>query len=256
MHKKRNVFALLFVSIFLTGTLVQALSQKPEKVKPQPFKWKVVSEYPANFPIFNNSIEKFVNDVKAISNGQLDIEFYAAGEYKYKTDGREEKKVDTYGVFDAVSNGIVEMGFGAPIYWRDNVPGCEFMYAVPFGLNSEGMYAWLYKGGGLELWRELSKPYNVLPFPIGNTGEAMGGWFDKKIEKIEDFNGLNIRMSGFCSRIYKKLEANEHWMVAGEALDAFKKGKINAIICQGPYHDKQHRFHRGGAKILLSSRVA
>lgn len=138
------------------------------------------------------------------------------------------------------------MGFGAPIYWTEEVPGCEFMYAVPFGLVEEGMHAWLYEGRGLELLKELfkHKQYNILSFPIGNAGEAMGGWFDRKIEKIADFNGLNIRMSGFCAKVYEKLEAKERWMVAKESLNAFEKGEINAIVCQGPYHDHQHRFHR------------
>lgn len=238
MLTMRIIFLLLCVLILLTGPFAYAQNSNQEG---RLYKWKAVSVYPANIPIFNNGIEKFAKDIKAASNGQLDIKLYAAREHIEDIN----KSLEPHDVFDAVSNGTIEMGFGATVYWTKKVPACEFMFSVPFGLNAKGMYAWLYKGGGLEIWKELFEPHHIIPFPMGNAGEVMGGWFDKKIEKIEDFKGLNIRMSGFCSEIYRELGAKEIWMVAGKALDAFKQGKINAIICQGPYNDQNHRFYRG-----------
>jgi TRAP-type mannitol/chloroaromatic compound transport system substrate-binding protein len=232
------VFLLFGVLIFLTGSVAHAQNSNQQG---KLYKWKAVSVYPANIPIFNNGIEKFAKDINDASNGQLYVTVFAAREPIEDIN----KSLEPHDVFDAVSNGTIEIGFGAPVYWTEKVPGCEFMYAVPFGLDEKGMYAWLYKGGGLEIWKELFEPHHIVPFPMGNAGEAMGGWFDRKIEKIEDFNGLNIRMSGFCSEVYRKLGANEIWMVAGEALEAFKQGKINAIVCQGPFHDQDHKFYRG-----------
>ena len=241
MPNKKHFFTLLCILFFLTAPFAHAQNSNQEG---KLYKWKAVSVYPANIPIFNNGIEKFAKDIKAVSNGQLDIKVYAALEpIEYIN-----KSLEPHDVFEAVSKGTVEIGFGASVYWAKKVPACEFMFSVPFGLGEKGMYAWLYKGGGLELWTELFEPHHIIPFPIGNAGEVMGGWFNKKIEKIDDFKGMNIRMSGFCSEVYKKLGAKEIWMVAGKALDAFKQGKINAIICQGPYHDQHHRFHRGGPK--------
>jgi len=236
MAKKYYVFTILLVLIGLITS--SAIAQYPEQRIP---KWKVVSVYPANVPIFNNGIEKFARDVKTVSNGQLDIQVYPARE----PIAGINKPIEPYDVFKAVSEGTVEMGFGAPIYWAKEVPGCEFMYAVPFGLDAAGMHAWLYSSGGLQLWKELFEPYNILPFPMGNTGDAMGGWFDRKIEKIEDFKGLVICMSGVCSTIYEKAGAKNNWMVAGGTLDAFKRKEIDAIICQGPFIDQHHKFYRG-----------
>jgi len=234
--KKYYVFIVFCVFIGLIAPF--AIAQYPERRIP---KWKVVSVYPANVPIFNNGIEKFARDIKTETNGQLDIQVYAAREPIEDIN----KSLEPYDVFDAVSNGTVEMGFGASGYWADKVPECIFMYSVPFGLDAAGMHAWLYSGGGLQLWKELFEPYNILPFPVGNTGDAMGGWFERKIEKIEDFKGLVIRMSGVCSTIYEKAGAKEKWMVAAESLDAFKRKEIDAIICQGPFNDQHHKFYRG-----------
>ena len=241
MSNKKHFFTLLCILSFLTAPFAHAQNSNQ---KGRLYKWKAVSVYPANIPIFNNGIEKFAKEIRDSSNGQLDIKVYAAREPIEDIN----KSLEPHDVFEAVSNGSMEIGFGATYYWTKKVPACEFMFSVPFGLDEKGMYAWLYKGRGLELWKELFESHHIIPFPIGNAGEVMGGWFDKKIEKIDDFKGLNIRMSGFCSEVYKKLGANKIWMIAGEALDAFKQGKINAIICQGPYNDQQHRFHRGGPK--------
>jgi len=236
MSAKKFTFLVVGVLILLTVPFGHA--QNPvQKI----YKWKVVSVYPANVPIFNNGIEKFTQDIKTETNGQLDIQVYSAREPIADIN----KPLEPYDVFKAVSEGTVEMGFGAPIYWAKEVPGCALMYAVPFGLDAAGMHAWLYSGGGLQLWKELFEPYNILPFPMGNTGDAMGGWFDRKIEKIEDFKGLVIRMSGVCSTIYEKAGAKEKWMVAAESLAAFKRKEIDAIICQGPFNDQHHKFYRG-----------
>ena len=46
----------------------------------QVFKWKMVTTWPANFPIFQEGAEKFAADVKIMSQGRLDIHVYAGGE--------------------------------------------------------------------------------------------------------------------------------------------------------------------------------
>ncbi len=71
-----------------------------------------------------------------------------------------------------------------------------------------------------------------------------GGWFNKKIEKIEDFNGLDMRLYGFGAEVLKKFGANPKWMIAADALDAFSKKEIEAIVCLGPYHDQWYKFHK------------
>lgn len=235
MAKKFYFFTFLCVLLLMTGAFIHSQDKKQEV-----YKWKVVSVYPSNIPIFNDGIQKFADDIKAISNGQLDIQFYPAREFIKDI----KKSLEPGDVFDAVSKGTVEMGFGAPIYWTEKVPGCEFMYAVPFGLSRVGMDTWLSRGKGLELMEELFAKHNIIPLPMGAAGGAMGGWFRKEIKEISDFKNLKIRMSGFHAKVYGKLGAKKHWMVGDEALDAFEKGDIDAIVCQGPFHDQGHKFHK------------
>src|SRR3546814_3061018 len=45
---------------------------------------------------------------------------------------------------------------------------------IPFGFNSRQMTAWMFRGNGLKLMREFYKKYNIISYPMGNTGTQMG----------------------------------------------------------------------------------
>ena len=167
---KRNIILYVLLTLFLTacgGASESGVSSEASTDLSKKFKWKMVTTWPANFPIFQVGAERFADDVRTMSNDRMDIHVYAGGEL-----------VPALQVFDAVSNGVVEMGHGSPYYWAGKVPEAQFFSSVPFGMTAKGMNAWLYNAGGLELWNEIYKPFNLIVFPMGNTGVQMGGWFE------------------------------------------------------------------------------
>jgi hypothetical protein len=87
-----------------------------------------------------------------MSAGRLTIKVYAGGEL-----------VPPLEVFYAVSRGTAELGHGAAYYWKGKVPAAQFFTAVPFGLSTSEMNAWLSKGGGQALWDEAYAPFGVKP---------------------------------------------------------------------------------------------
>ena len=197
------------------------------------FNWKMVTTWPANFPIFQEGAEKFADDVRLMSNGRLEIKVYAGGEL-----------VPALQVFDAVSQGTVEMGHGSPYYWAGKVPEAQFFSSVPFGMTAKGMNAWLYHGGGLDLWREVYAPFNLVPFPMGNTGVQMGGWFNKKIESLEDVKGLRMRIPGLGGKVFKRAGGNPVLMAGGEIYTALERGTIDATEWVAPFHDLRLGLNR------------
>ena len=205
----------------------------PPAPEPQKFEWKIVTTWPANFPIFQEGVEKFADDVRVMTNGRLDIKVYAGGEL-----------VPALGVFDAVSQGTVEMGHGSPYYWAGKVPEAQFFSSVPFGMTAKGMNAWLYNGGGLELWREAYKPFNLTAFPMGNTGIQMGGWFNKEINSLDDVAGLRMRIPGLGGKVLKKAGGNPVLMAGGEIYTALERGTIDATEWVAPFHDMRLGLNR------------
>lgn len=199
----------------------------------QTFNWKMVTSWPKNFPGVGVGAERFARLVEEMSNGRLKIKVYAAGEL-----------VPALEVFDAVSRGTAEMGHGAPYYWKGKVPAAQFFCALPFGPNAQEMNAWLHRGGGIELWEEVYKPYGVLPMACGATGVQTAGWFNKEINSVEDFKGLKMRTPGLGGEVLTKMGGTVVNMPAGEIFTALQTGAIDATEWIGPYNDLALGLHK------------
>jgi TRAP-type mannitol/chloroaromatic compound transport system substrate-binding protein len=197
------------------------------------FNWKMVTTWPPNMPILQQGAERFAKDIEKMSDRRFRIQVYAAGEL-----------IPAMQTFDAVSQGTVEMGHGAAYYWAGKVPAAQFFTAVPFGMNAQGMNAWLHSGGGLKLWRDLYKPFNLVPYPMGNTGVQMGGWFRKKINSVNDLKGLKMRIPGLGGKVMAQAGVNPVLLAGGEIYTALERGTIDATEWIGPYHDLRLGLHR------------
>ena len=122
------------------------------------FNWKLVQTWPKNLPGLGSGPEFFAREVTRLSNGRLNVRVYGAGEI-----------VPAFEVFDAVSQGVAEIGHGAAYYWKGKIPSSVFFTAVPFGLTAQEINGWLHQGGGLELWSEAYAPSGVIPLAGGNS---------------------------------------------------------------------------------------
>ena len=197
------------------------------------FQWKMVTTWPPNFPIFQEGVMQLAEDIEIMSNGRLKIKVFAGGEL-----------VPALQSFDAVSQGVVQMGHGSGYYWAGKIPAAQFMSAVPFGMTAKGVNAWFYSGGGIELWRELYEPFNVIPFPAGNSGVQMGGWFRKKIESVADLKGLKMRIPGLGGKVLAKAGGTAELLPGAEVYTALERGRIEATEWVGPFHDKRLGLHK------------
>jgi TRAP-type mannitol/chloroaromatic compound transport system substrate-binding protein len=171
--------------------------------------------------------------------------------------------VPPFGVVDAVQQGTVECAHTAPYYFFGKDEAFAFDCAIPFGLNSRSLTAWMYEGNGLKLMREFYAQYNIVNFVMGNTGAQMGGWYRKEIKSATDLNGLKMRIGGFGGRVLSKLGGVPQNIPGGEIYQSLEKGTIDATEWVGPYDDLKLGFHKvapyyyypgwweGGAQLSL-----
>jgi len=200
----------------------QAQTAKEE----QKFNWKLVTSWPKNYPGLGTAPERFAKNVNLMSNGRLTVKVYGAGEL-----------VPGFEVFDTVSAGTAQMGHSAAYYWKGKLPAAQFFTAIPFGMNAQEMNGWLHHGGGIELWQDLYKPYNLIPAAGGNTGVQMAGWFKKEIKTVEDLKGLKMRIPGLGGEVLKKLGGLPVSLTGGELFTSLQTGAIDATEWVGPYND-------------------
>jgi TRAP-type mannitol/chloroaromatic compound transport system substrate-binding protein len=190
------------------------------------YHWKMVTAWPKHFPGPGAAADRLAERIRTMSDGRLSIEVYGAGEV-----------VPPSGVFNAVAAGGAQMGHAASHYWMEQIPAAAFFSGVPFGMTAVEMNAWFYYGGGLALWRELYAPFGVLPFPAGNAGVQMGGWFRKPVNDPADFKGLRMRIAGLGGKVLAKLGAVPVAMPAKEVVNALQAGRLDAAEFVGPHID-------------------
>ena len=189
-------------------------------------KWKMVTTWPKNFPGLGTGANYLAKLINEMSGGRMKVKVYGAGEL-----------VPAFEIFDAVSQGTAQMGHGASYYWKGKSEAAQFFAAVPFGLNAQEMNAWLYHGGGMELWQEVYKPFGLIPSAAGNTGVQMAGWFNREINSVSDLKGLKMRIPGLGGEVLKQAGGTPVSLPGGEIFTSLKSGAIDATEWVGPYND-------------------
>lgn len=208
-------------------------TESPAIITKKKVRWRMITTWPANFPVLGEGCNKLAEWVKEMSDGDFTIKVYGSGELAPPLE-----------TFDAVSDGSVEMGNGASYYWGGKMPAAPIFCTIPFGMNAQQMNAWMYGGDGYKLWKELYAPFDVIPFPGGNTGPQMGGWFNKKINTPEDFKGLKMRIPGLGGKVIEKLGGAAIVSPGSEIYTNLERGVIDATEWVGPYHDYLMGFYK------------
>ena len=190
------------------------------------FEWKMVTTWPRDFPGLGTGANYLAQIIGEMSGGRLTVKVYGGGEL-----------VPAFEVFDAVQRGTAEMGHGAAYYWKGKIPASVFFTGVPFGLIGSEINGWLYHGGGMELYHEAYAPAGVIPWPIGNSGTQMGGWFNREIRGVEDLTGLKMRIPGLGGEVLSRLGGTTVAIPASEVFTSLQSGAIDATEWVGPLND-------------------
>jgi TRAP-type mannitol/chloroaromatic compound transport system substrate-binding protein len=196
-------------------------------------RWRLASSFPKSLDTIFGAAEVFSKLVSDMTGGKFQISTHAGGEL-----------MPAFGVVDGVQAGTVECAHTAPYYFFGKDETFALACAIPFGLNSRQMTAWMYEGNGLKLMREFYKNYSMTSFPMGNTGAQMGGWFRKEIKSVADMKGLKFRVGGFAGKVCERLGVVPQNIPGGEIYQALEKGTIDAAEWVGPYDDQKLGFNK------------
>ncbi len=196
-------------------------------------RWRIASSFPKSLDTIYGGAEVFAKKVGEMSGGKFQVTVHAGGEL-----------MPPFGVVDGVQNGTVEACHTVPYYFFGKDPTFALGAAIPFGLNSRQMTAWMYEGNGLKLMREFYAQYNMINFPCGNTGAQMGGWYRKPLKSMADMKGLKFRIGGFAGKIVERLGGVPQSIPGGEIYQALEKGTIDAAEWVGPYDDQKLGFFK------------
>ncbi len=197
------------------------------------YRWKMVTAWPKNFPGLGTNANLVAKLITEMSGGRMKVKVYGAKEL-----------VPAFEVFDAVSNGTAEMGHAGAYYWKGKSEAVQFFSSVPFGLTAQEMNAWLYYGGGIELWKELYGQFGLIPVPTGNSGVQMAGWFNREIKSVDDLKGLKMRIPGLGGEVLRRAGGTTVNIPGGELFTSLQSGALDATEWVGPYNDLAFGFYK------------
>jgi TRAP-type mannitol/chloroaromatic compound transport system substrate-binding protein len=217
---------------FLTGAASVTAAAAAASAFPAPaisqgrMQWRMVTTWPKNFPGLGTGANLLGDMITKGSGGRLEVKVYGANEI-----------VPAFEAMDAVGQGTVEMGHGAPYYWKGKVAAAQYLASVPFGMTAQEVNAWYQWGNGQKLADKIYKQMGCKFFPSGNTGVQAGGWFNKEMNSLSDYKGLKMRIPGLGGEVVKAAGGNVINLPGGEIPPALQSGALDATEWVGPYND-------------------
>lgn len=228
------------------GAALLAACGKKEEAAPAPattaapavaagatIRWRLASSFPKSLDTIFGAAEDMARFVSNMTGGKFQITVAAAGEL-----------MPAFGVVDGVQQATVEMAHTAPYYFFGKDPTFALGCAIPFGLNSRQMTAWMLEGNGMKLMREFYAGFNIVNFVGGNTGAQMGGWWRKEVKSLADMKGAKFRVGGFGGKIVEAIGGVPQNIPGGEIYQSLEKGTIDAAEWVGPYDDEKLGFYK------------
>jgi TRAP-type mannitol/chloroaromatic compound transport system substrate-binding protein len=164
-------------------------------------------------------MNRFIDNVKQRTNGKLIIKGYSANQL-----------VKVMGVFDAVSKGAIEMGWGTGIYHESKIPEAAIEFGLPFSWETwEEQKEVYHKYGLMEKVRQAYAAkgiYFLSPHPAGPYLLMT----KKRLNSIEDMKGLKLRTHGLTAKIVELCGAATVAVPGVEQYMALQRGTIDGTV--------------------------
>ena len=224
--------------IFLTLVLASCsnndtTSEQDESITEKKIRWKMASTFPGTLTQLGTAGVRFQEQISKISAKNIQVKFFEPGAL-----------VPALEVFDAVSSGGVDAGWSTPGYWAGKVPALPLFGAVPFGPSSGEYMAWIYFGGGKELFEEIYAKYNIKGIFCGMIPPEASGWFRKEIKTVDDMKGMKMRFFGLGAKVMEKIGVSTQLIAGGDIFPALELGTIDATEFSMPAVDLKLGFYQ------------
>lgn len=180
--------------------------------------------------IFNDYATDYVKRVNEMAGGRLKIQYLVSGAV-----------VKAFRLQDAVHKGVLDAGHQVSVYWYGKSKVASLFGSGPvFGQNAHQGLAWIYYGGGLELYEELLqnlglniKGFFSMPMPTQPLG-----WFKERITDAKQMVGLKYRTVGLAADLMQAMGAKVTQLPGGEIVPALERGVIDAFEFNNPTSDR------------------
>ena len=192
-------------------------------------------------PFLKKDAEGFAKYVEQLTAGRIKIQVFPGG-----TLGKALK------VSDTVKSNVAQIGHTWMGYdW--GIDKTTVIFAnMAGGLNPEELIIWLYEGGGAELASEYRREvFGVESIPCGIFPTEIFLHSTKRIQNLDDFQGLKMRTAGAWAEIAGNLGASTVILPGSEVYPALERGVIDATEWSSPSVNLPSGFHKIAKYIIM-----
>ena len=193
----------------------------------------MASAYPSGLPQIGTLGKRIETEIFKISGGQMEIRFH-----------EPDTLVPVRDMFDAVASGAIDAAFSSPGFWREKESALQLFASVPFGPDASEFLAWIYFGGGRELYEKIYRRHNIHGLFCGAIAAEASGWFRHQVLTLDDLKGTRMRVFGLAADVLGKLGVDTLSLTPAEIFPAMESGDIDAAEFSMPAIDLQLGLHK------------
>jgi TRAP-type mannitol/chloroaromatic compound transport system substrate-binding protein len=181
--------------------------------------------------ILNEFAEDYVTRVNEMGGDRLKVDYLISGSV-----------VKPFSIYDAVHQGVLQGGHTVPAYvYGKNKAASLFGTGPCFGWNAHQALAWIYFGGGIELYQELMQDilgFNIVSFFSTPMPTQPLGWYKDPVTSAADLEGMKFRTVGLATEVFQNMGVAVTQLPGGEIIPAMQQGVIDGFEFNNPSSDR------------------
>ena len=200
---RKREWLVVAVVIGALVAVLASLTAPPAPAQPRTFTWKVQS----SFPVTDYPHRSLLELAKSIDQ--------SVGRPTQDRAASVGAVVGFFEVLDAVNRGALDGGLTWPGLWAGKNSAAGLFGSPlggPFGMGQNEFTAWLFSGGGQELYNELLqkelKMDVVAHFTTIQPFWEAFGWLKKPMKNLEDLKKLKFRSSGIGLEMFRRMRGS------------------------------------------------
>lgn len=202
--------------------------------------WRMATPWSGG-PWLERDAQMFADRVSELSHGDIAIEVYPGG-----TLGSALRVTNT------VKSGVAQVSHNYINYDYGTDPTTALLAGHSSGLTPEEFMLWMYEGGGADLYEEYRRDvFDVVAFPCAILGTEIFLHSNKRVETLEDFQGLRLRTSGAWAEIASRLGASTVVMAGSDIYSALERGVIDAAEWGSPEMNRPTGFQEVAQYVVI-----
>lgn len=203
--------------------------------------WQIPTSVPEGSPYFVNFLERFADNVDAMTGGKVEIEPFGAGVL-----------VPALQVYEGVKDGIIQAGHSTPSYLVNQNPINAVFAGFPGGMGPEAYITWIYEDGGKEALYALRAEEGFKSLIVGIGSSEIMAHSNVPVKTAADLKGLKYRTSGPWAEVMREYFGAVPTVVPpGEIYTLLQRKGVDLIEWGPPSGNLPEGFHEAAKYIIV-----